>query len=356
VNSLRGIWLMLRRRGWILVVAVVAAGAVAYGVSKLAPLTYTAESTVIVPAFDSGNGGVPRYADQATSLARTYAEVIPNDPAVLARVGQKVDLSSHDTQDAISVFVVPDTAALRLRFKDSSESRALAGAQALTDAVVHSPSGAIQPASLVVVRQAETTTHSGGARRAVPIGLILGLALGIVLMIAWDRADARVDSVRSLRETGRCPAVPLSTLSKEKARALRYRWEQLAGCPEAKIALVPLTADLETTASELATRMAPLNGQASGRANGAPHAGTTEFLVSGHLGSASSVELAAVTADVVVLLVTAGTRLRQVDSAIQRLAEFGAEPAWMLLVPRRRALRRLFRPSAPRVAWEVVRT
>jgi capsular polysaccharide biosynthesis protein len=310
----------LRRRGWILPVVVCCAAAVAYLVAASRPISYTAESIVVVTSGASRLG--PGAANDAMALARTYAGAIPVDAKILEKVSAAVDRPQAAVERGISVGNDTGTSLLRLDYTDDDRAKAVAGAAALVRAVRGSPrTSAIGRGSVRVVRVADSAVRQAGdTGRALPVGAVLGLVLALLLMVAWERSDPRVDDDGDLRAAFEGPVSELRQLSPAAVGALRDRWRILAGGgPTPTIALIPTARRSRRAAARIAEQLG----------------GEPGFLAAGPPGEADAGELAAVRSDLVVLISRPGTPVEAVRRAQAALEQFDRAPAWAVLVSRR---------------------
>jgi hypothetical protein len=322
---------LLLRRGWLVPLAAAAAAAIAVSVNRAFPRDYVASSSIVVPAFAPGSAkDGPKYADEADKLAVTYAAVIPLDPDIRNAVGRSVGLLPGDASSRMSVVNPPATAVLTLSYRGSSEQDALDGARALRSAVLDGDSRAVPRQSVMPLRSVAITTRPREAATMAAIGIVLGSLLGLVLMIGWDRFDARIDDVETLREAGARPATAFNSITLTSTPILLERWRELGATRRPRIALVPLTSSAQSMATELARQMAALTDHAAGRLDiGDGFAVVVETPLSRRRPVAVS------PADLFILVVTRGSRVTRLRSAVNRLAEVGADPGWLLLAPRR---------------------
>lgn len=322
---------LLVRRGWLVPLAALAAAAVAVAVNRAFPRDYAASSSIVVPAFVPGSAKEgPKYADEADKLAVTYAAVVPLDPGIRNAVGRAVGLSPAEAAARMSVVNPPSTAVLTLSYRGSSEQGALDGARALRSAVIDGASRAMPRGSVMPLRSVAVTTRPRQSTTMLAIGIVLGSLLGLVLMVAWDRFDARVDDVETLREAGGRPATAFNSITLTSTPILLERWRELGATSRPRIALVPLTSSAQSMATELSRQMAALTDHAAGRLDaGAGFAVVVETPLSRRRPVAVS------PADLFILVVTRGSRVTRLRTALNRLAEVGADPGWLLLAPRR---------------------
>jgi capsular polysaccharide biosynthesis protein len=250
----------LRRRGWVLLVAILVTTGCAYVVAAQHGETYTAESTAVVSASPHSL----LTPDQANTLATTYAVLIPKDAATLRSVAARLDTSVSDVQDRLSVFNTTGTALLVIDYQGTSAANSMAGATATLNAIAgdYPVSPNIIPGSVGAVRASTAASSSKGVTVLVAVGAVLGVALGLLLMVVWERVDPRIDRPEDLSQEIGSPTSPVSAISASGANALLARWKTLAEHWPSKIALVPVTPDMETDLAKVASRFnhAHVNG------------------------------------------------------------------------------------------------
>jgi hypothetical protein len=214
---------------------------------------------------------------------------------------------------------------------------------------------------VLIARPAHLITEGARASSAVPIAAVLGLCLGVILLIAFERADQRVDNAESVRAVLGTPASSLGTSSQE-AEALMDRWQSMVAPAEARVALIPAAPDDEKRAIAVAAHFAEvaerrgrslsmdlprfgkdvgplwgfgeawpqqLNGARSAT-NGQPGARMTLVLVS----SPHDNRIPAIgesDANLVVLVTAHGSRIADLRDLAALLGEFGIAPDWTLL-------------------------
>jgi hypothetical protein len=185
-------------------------------------------------------------------------------------------------------------------------------------------------------------THTG---RTVAIGAVLGLILGLVLLVAWERSDPHVSDARSLSSQFGCPATPADRLSPDAAHALLERWASLTDRVPARVAMLPADAGSVAPADEVA-RLLAQSGEGV-RYLDARSGAFLQALGNGHLGDdsdsvvlvhaappAQGGEAVALSCDLTVVVVRSGARSAEIRHMAEELANFGVVPAWALLTPR----------------------
>jgi capsular polysaccharide biosynthesis protein len=316
---------------------------------------YRARVVLVVPSGGGSTGTVS--VDQATKLAVNYAALIPADNALRAAVAKKLDVGAGDVQSALSVVNEANTALLDVAYQTDSPSKANAGARAATAALVGPTpaSSAILPSSLQVV----SVPHGAGPPTkqdktpAIVVGALIGLALGFVLLIAWERSDPHIRSPRDLSAIIGCPATPVDQLSSEAAHALLERWAVLTPNRPARIAVLPADAGMEAVTDAVIARLVDAGGRAvrvaDDRSNGHAHddgptdgtfvnGDTNVVLVrAGAMGGPRAGQAVALGCDLTVVVVPIGIKAADVHSLADDFADFGIVPVWALLSPRRAA-------------------
>jgi hypothetical protein len=289
--------------------------------------------------------------DDANHLATTYAGIIPVDDTLLSDIGKVVGQSSSDVAQNLSVVNQQNTSLLQISFKASSPQAATTGARTAAR-LLSGPSPAaagIVPSSLEIVSMpppsnnvAATPARKGGT---VAIGAVLGLILGVILLVAWERSDPHVVEGRSLSNQFGCPATPVDRLSPDAAHALIERWASLTDHVPARVALLPADAGSVEQTDKIAAllrRSGDGVGYIDARAGTVPETLGNGHLLNGkesvvlvHAGPpGSGGEAVALSCDLTVAVVRTGARNTEVRRLAEDLANFGLVPAWALLTPR----------------------
>ena len=81
-------------------------------------------------------------------------------------------------------------------------------------------------------------------------------------MVVWERVDPRIDRPEDLSQEVGSPTSPVSAISQSGVNALVARWRALADHGPSRIALVPVTADVQADLPKVALRLSQvqLNG------------------------------------------------------------------------------------------------
>ena len=343
---LRALW----RRGWVLLVTVVVAGASASVVAHIRGTTYTAESTAVVATNSKAalNAVTP---DQAVELATTYAVLIPSDAAFLQSMATTLGTSVSEVQRRLSVSNSPGTALLVIDYEGTTADNAIAGATAALDGIAgaHPVTPNITPLSLGVV-QAPTTASASRGVTLIVVGHIVGIALGLLLIVAWERVDPRIDRPEDLSQEIGSPTSPVSEISEAGANALIARWKALAEPGPSTIALVPVTADVQADLSRLALKFSQVSGNGAEppcwdrthpRIDGRegltqPNGNSTPMVIACEVPSADLTALQSIMdCDLVVLVARRGTPRATLRELLESLTEFGVSPKWAIFLDSR---------------------
>ena len=211
------------RRAWLVALALVAGSAGGWFAGKHAGTSYAAQATVVVRSGSSRSG--PGSANDALALATTYAALIPKDQSVLGVAGRTLGVSPNAVGHSLSVTVENGTSILLIDYSAASAGAAINGARAVAGAVASTTpvSLAIGPGSVAVVSE-PTSAHLQGTlhKYGIVIGGLLGLLVGLVLLLAAERADPRVDDAAAMATASGCRAavVPGSLSFPELGRVL----------------------------------------------------------------------------------------------------------------------------------------
>jgi capsular polysaccharide biosynthesis protein len=344
----------LRRRGWVLLVAILVTTGCAYVVASRHGPTYTAESTAVVSATPKSL----LTPDQAITLATTYAVLIPKDSAILRSVATRLDTTVPDIQDRLSVFNTTGTAVLLIDYRGTSAANSIAGAIAALTAIAgdYPVSPNIIPGSVGAVRAPTEASSSKSVTVLVALGVILGIALGVLLMVMWERVDPRIDRPEDLSQEVGSPTSPVSVISQSGVNALVARWKALADHGPSRIALVPVTADVQADLPKVALRLSQvqLNGskvQENGEVTpwwtrtGGNVAGSEDYtqpigsgtpaVIACQVPSADLTALQSImNCDLVVLVARRGTPRATLRELVDSLTEFGVSPKWAIFLGR----------------------
>ncbi|MGA8372841.1 MAG: hypothetical protein WB765_22125, partial [Acidimicrobiales bacterium] len=213
----------LKRRGWLLALAVVAGIAGGTWAANHQTVSYQARSTMVVQSGASAIG--PGGAAEASQLAITYATVIPTDTAILQQAADRLGITEATLSSRLTVSVETGTAVFVIAYKAPTSTEAVAGAAEVARVVGGTglPTSTI-PTGTVSVVDLATTASSGAslAKHGKELGGVLGLIVGLILAIAAERADPRVDTAEDLASVVGVPAslVPDDLSPEELSRAI----------------------------------------------------------------------------------------------------------------------------------------
>jgi capsular polysaccharide biosynthesis protein len=312
--------------------------------------TYSAKVVLIVPLSSGPTEGI--NPDDADHLAATYAGIIPVDGTLLHDVGKAVGQSQSQVGENLSVVNEQTTSILQISFKASTPQAATIGARAAANLLTgpNPVAAGIVPSSLDIVSLpppsnsvAATPTRKGST---VAIGAVLGLILGLVLLVAWERSDPHVVDARSLSSQFGCPATPAERLSPDAAHALIERWASLTDRVPARVALLPADAASVRQTDEVAALLASSGagiGYIDARTgtvpeafgNGHPIDGKEPVVLVHAAPPGRGGEAVGLNCDLTVVVVRTGARNNEIRRLAEELANFGLVQAWALLAPRR---------------------
>ena len=341
---------VLRRRGWVLLAAIIVTTVCAYMVASTRGETYTAESTAVVSASPHSL----LTPDQANLLAGTYAVLIPKDAVTLRAVATRLGTSESDVQHRLSVFNTTGTALLMMDYRGTSAANSIAGATAALKAIAgdYPVSPNIIPGSVGAVQAPTKASASKGVAVLVTLGAILGVALGLFLIVMWERVDPRIDKPEELGQEVGSPASPVSAISQSGANALYARWKALSDYGPSRIALVPVTADVQADLPMVALRFshvqangatAPWWTRTGGQAAHSedltqPGGNSIPAVIACAVPSADLTSLQPIMdCDLVVLVARKGTPRAALRELLDSLTEFGVSPKWAIFLGTRTA-------------------
>jgi hypothetical protein len=304
----------LRRRWWILLLCLAAgtAGGVLARSAQTVRYSGLAELNVANGAGPHG----PGPANDAIALALTDAAIIPSDQSTLQRVATRTGIALPKLEKNLTASSVNGTGLILVGYKSSTPASALAGVNAVAR-VLHqgTPDSAIPAGSLEIVELASSASPVGSIHSyGVPLGVLLGILVGAIALLAMERADPRIDNVEDLAQvTGTAASafpgpIPVLELERNIARA----------SGGADVTLAPLGQADEDQAYALQRQLT---------VNAKQH--TLLFDVGSAVTSRSG--LLAQDPGPTVLVVTPNTRARLVQASVRRLQMMGRDPVWAVL-------------------------
>ena len=322
----------LKRRGWLLVLAMVAGVAGGTYAATHAVVSYSAQSTLVVQSGASAIG--PGGAAEAGQLAVTYATVIPTDTAILDQAAKQLGITEQTLSSRLTVSVETGTAVFVIDYKAPTSTEAVAGsaevARVVGGAGVSStafPTGAVSSSTIPtgtvsVVNLATSASATGSmAKYGKALGAILGLVVGLILALAAERADPRVDTAADLAAAVGSPAslVPDDLSPSELSRAIALEPSGANG-----VTVVPLARKDAVLSESLAAQLGSAWPLRTGEAPVGVSPPFETYPAADADGSGPTV-----------LVVSAGDTVRRTTAAAGRLQAVHRAPVWGVLVTRR---------------------
>jgi capsular polysaccharide biosynthesis protein len=310
----------LARRSWLLVIALVAGSAGGWFAGTHATTSYGAQATLVVQSGAGKTG--PGSANDALALATTYSALIPKDQSILSTASGTLKVTPGTIEKNLTVTVENGTSLLLLSYSAPTPQQAVAGADAVARAVASSVplTPAIAAGSVAIVSVPNSASKEGMLHKyGIVLGGFIGLVVGLILVLAAERADPRIDDAVGMAGAAGCRAaiVPSDLSFAELARVLAD-----AGREKGRLTIVPLTIPDTASTMELARELRPC-----WPADGPAVAISPSF-------SSGVVELTKGSGPTV-LIAHPGTRLRDVVSATERLRMMNRAPVWAVLANRR---------------------
>lgn len=328
IGGIRLNW--LRRRWWVIALCVVVVTAAAYAVARPAGGAYTSEALLIVRSGATAN--TPGSANEANRLAVTYSQLIPQDSLVLERVAERLGVERSTVEDNVAVEHDPNTSILRLRYSAPTEEAAVEGARAFADALTGSSPASTNFNGLGLSRLPDDATRNEGSSSTLPVGILLGLCLGVVLVLAWERADGRLDSIEDLEQEVDYPVTGLKDLSGGAILALMERWRSIAGDRPASVAIVGSATGYQSLTAEVAVVFA--NTAAADTVTEGTGASVTmkgmRLLSGGAPGTSEVGESIVQRAGATVLVIPQGSQVNDLRKVMESLNDFEVKPVWAL--------------------------
>jgi capsular polysaccharide biosynthesis protein len=304
----------LRRRGWMLIVGLIAGLVGGFAVSSMHhATTYTATATLEVRT--GASSATPGDANDAVTLAVTYAAALPTDQALLDDVSQQLGVSTADVSSNISAFEEAGTGLMTVTYTAPTATQALGGIDAITQSVSADKrtQGAIARGSVAVVNTDTTATASKSVSEyGLILGAIFGLIVGAGVALISERSDRRVDDIDALADASGANVTewPGGLSPLELVRGLGATGEVQA------VTVMPMHAAQSAAAEELADMI-----------NRSGH----DISVTVTPASDTSAWQGDIQEAPVVLVVGHGERVRTIRELTERLQLLRAAPAWSVL-------------------------
>jgi capsular polysaccharide biosynthesis protein len=315
----------LIRRSWLMALALVAGSAGGWFAGHHAGTTYGAQATLVVQS-GAGKSG-PGSANDALALATTYSALIPKDQSILSTASSTLKMSTAAIERSLTVTVESGTSLLLLTFSSPTEQGAVKGADVVARAVASSTplTAAIAAGSVAVVSVPNTASVQGTMHKyGIVIGAFLGIVIGLILVLAAERADPRVDDASGMATATGCRAaiIPADLSFAELAKVLVD-----AGREKGGLTIVPISV------SDTAPTMDLARGLRSCWPPDGPAVTISPAFSSG------VVELSRGSGPTV-LVSHLGSRRREIAAATERLRMIGRPPVWAVLSNGRQHRRR----------------
>lgn len=188
----------LWRRKWLALAVLVVELAAVVGFLAVAPRQYTATASMTaVPKSNAlESGGL------ALQLFSTLGELVHSDDVLDgARARLTPEPSLADMRQAVSGESVSGTVIVRVHALDASPTRAAALANAVLDELPrHDPSGGLITFNVFARAHPPQTPSSPKTRLILPLGVVLGLALGVAAALLRDNAVRRVGTADEVQD------------------------------------------------------------------------------------------------------------------------------------------------------------
>jgi len=305
--SRRKLAIEARRRGWVILLAVLLVALAGWAVGRSKAPSYEAEAVLLVHAAVP----VAEQPNSSSQLAATYTALIPLDRKVETSV--QTQLPEVEGK-SYTVANDPNTAVLRVSFNAATSAGAIEGAGILSRLISGGDpiTANIKPNTISIAALPTQADKSAASSELLVISIFLGLLLGFVLVGFWRPRDVRIDTLRDLRQQLPCPCFAIDLDSRSGLHPL---FDVLAGMDVRTLAVVPCTTGDKDSAQALVRALTNAFGADRAIATGVP-------------GSGEAGELAAATADATIVVVRTGGRAMELSRATDLLHRYGADPAY----------------------------
>jgi Mrp family chromosome partitioning ATPase len=210
---------LLRVHVWVVLLVTLLCLGTAAIVALTRPPAYVATAEVQVQTpLTTGAGIAPAMATERE---------IATSGAVSLAAATRLGVSTTRASDGLEVSVVTDAAVLRIEYTATTPRAAHEGADAFTRAYVDYRN-VQQTARVATVITPAGTAHRDATAEllVVPVGLMVGLLLGVATAWVWDRVSDRVRSAQELERTGAPVVASGLALSHVEPLALSDRGER----------------------------------------------------------------------------------------------------------------------------------
>lgn len=210
-------YLRLLRRHWLLVVALTMVGLLAGGLtSMLTKPTYTANTQLFVAIQSSGSVQELQQGNIfSQARVQSYVKTVKS-PAVLQPAIDTLGLplSAEQLAQRVEATTDPNTVLIGIAVVDNSPVEAAATAQAVANSFIKTvddlekpKTGGTSPVNLSIIKPATAPTNpsSPNTKLDLLVGLIAGLALGVLIAVLKTKLDNRVRGEEDLRQVTTAP-------------------------------------------------------------------------------------------------------------------------------------------------------
>ncbi|OBF16544.1 hypothetical protein A5727_13470 [Mycobacterium sp. ACS4331] len=214
---------MLRQGWWILTVAALAGVIVGVVASSHTARQYTATTRLFISATGGNSSSEAFSGGQfAEQRAQSYAQIITSEQMAQRVVDDLgLPMSAEALSQRLNAAIVPRTVLIDVSAKDSSADRAADIANSLARAFIgyvqplETPTGQSTPRSMIAVvspAEAPLLPSSPNVVKDVAYGLIGGLAVGLLALVAMRTLSGRITSADELGRISGGPALgPITT-------------------------------------------------------------------------------------------------------------------------------------------------
>ncbi|UYY80858.1 polysaccharide biosynthesis tyrosine autokinase [Arthrobacter sp. YA7-1] len=223
-------YVRILRRNWILVVAIMLAGLLVSGlVSILTKPTYTSETQLFVAIQNSGSAQELQQGNTfSQARVQSYVKTV-DSPVVLQPVIDALGLSvtAEDLSKQVKASTDLNTVLINISVDDHSPAQAAAIARAVADSLIHAidslekpKSGDSSPVRLSVTKPATVPPAPSAPHTTLNllIGLLAGLALGVIAAVLRTTLDNRVRGEVDLRRITDSPLLGAITFDQDAAK------------------------------------------------------------------------------------------------------------------------------------------
>lgn len=227
----RKILAIIRRRGWIVAGAAALAVFVAFWISAAQTSPWSATAVLVVPSTEAPTEGeFLGSPNEAARLASSYAVLLPLDDQLLRTASDAAGISVDRLSENLEVNSLGGTSLIEITVTEDSEQEAETVLSSFIDATLEPATPLITPGSLEIVRIDPPEANEPISDVAVTVaGGLLGAAIGLVIVVFWERSDPRVDIPSDLYGVVQVPVSQYRDVVGDQAAAIAQRWIGIAG-------------------------------------------------------------------------------------------------------------------------------